>query len=182
MMPDIEICLREERRMWAALLEHDDGTPDFFDDLVRRTAPVVPDNRPFWPRWNSDSAFTPSMVVGEKYYGLTPDLAAGWREYRERWQRLLELNPRMAIADKLGDVSETHDFISFPTGWEHIVRDWVRAGMPDPAPFDDLNQIDTPAWRAEFMAAAKAAGPGWVFHADSRDVIFEWRWDDDMGN
>ena len=178
-MADIEICLAAERKMWAELLEHDDGTPDFFDDLVRRTAPVVPADRPFWPRWNADSAFTPSCAIGENYYGLTLELADGWQEYKARWQRLLDLNPRMMIADKLGDVSETHDFISFPSGWEHIIRDWVRKGMPEPRPFDDRNRIDTPSWRAEFMAAAQAAGKGWVFHADGPEVIFEWRWDDE---
>lgn len=177
-MTDTEKCLAAERRLWSALLEHDDGTPDFFDDLVRRTAPVVPDNRPFWPRWNADSSFTPSMAIGQKYYHLTPELAAGWREYRERWQRLLELNPRMKIADMMSDVSETHDSSSFPSGREHIIRDWVRAGMPDPRPFDDRNQIDAPKWRSEFMAAAQKAGPGWVFHADGPEVVFEWRWDD----
>ncbi|UYQ73458.1 hypothetical protein OF122_06800 [Pelagibacterium flavum] len=178
-MADIEICLAQERRQWSALLEIGDGTPDFFEVLVRKTAPVVPDDRPFWPRWNADSAFTPSMTIGEKYYGLTPELTDGWQEYKARWQRLLELNPRMKIADMLGDVSETHDSSSFPSGWEDVVRDWIRHGMPEPRPFDDRNRMDTPEWRAEFMSAAKAAGPGWVFHADGPEVVFEWRWDDE---
>lgn len=176
-MTDIEICLRNERWRWSALLENDDGTPYFFDDLARRTAPVVPDDRPFWPRWSADSAFTPSPDFN--YFSLPAALLDEWCVYGERWKRLLQLNPRMMIADKLSDVSETHDSLSFPSGWEHVVRDWVREDMPDPAPFDDRNRIDTSAWRQEFMAAAQKAGPGWVFHADCRDVIFEWRWDDD---
>lgn len=181
MMTDIEICLAQERHQWAALLEHDDGTPDFFDDLVRRTAPVVPDDRPFWPRWEANSAFTPSCWLGTDYFGLTPQLDDEWRQYESRWQRLLELNPRMKIADMLSDVSETHDSSSFPSGWEHVIRDWVRKGTPDPRPFDDRNQIDTPAWRQEFMAAAQKPGPGWVLHAHGPEVVFEWRWDNDMG-
>lgn len=176
-MTDIEICLAQERRRWSALLENDDGTPDFFDDLVRRTAPVVRENRPFWPRWEADSAFTPSMVIGEEYYGLTPELVSGWREYAARWKRLLEINPRMKIADMLSDVSETHDSSSFPSGWEHVIRNWVRSGMPDPRPFDDRNSIDTPEWRQEFLAAAQKAEPGWAFHADGPEVVFVWRWD-----
>lgn len=176
-MADVAICLFQERRLWSALIEHDDGTPAFFEDLVRGTAPFVPENRPFGPRWQANSAYTPSPDFN--YYRLPDDLLDEWRFYGERWQRLLELNPRMKIADMLSDVSETHDSSSFPSGWEHIIRDWVRNGMPDPRPFHDRNHIDTPSWRAEFMAAAQAAGPGWVFHADGPEVVFEWRWDDD---
>lgn len=179
MKADIEICIAQERRQWAALLENDDGTPDFFDDLVRRTAPIVPEKRVFWPRWEANSAFTPSCWAGTDYYGLTSELVDEWRVYAERWKRLLELNPRMKIADCMSDVSEGHYASSFPTGWEHAVRDWVRSGMTIEPTFylDDLTR--SPKWQAEFMVAAKAAGPGWVFHADGPDVIFEWRWDDD---
>lgn len=176
-MTNIEICLRNERRQWAELLEHDDGTPDFFDNLVLRTAAAVRENRMFWPRWEANSAFTPSPDFN--YFKLPAALLDEWRIYGERWKQLLDLNPRMMIADKLSDVSETHDFNSFPSGWEHVVRDWVRKGMPEPRPFDDRNGIDTPEWRDEFMAAAEQAEPGWVFHADGPDVIYVWTWRDD---
>lgn len=104
MMPDIEICLRRERQLWAALLEHDDGTPDFFEDLARKTVPVVPHHVPFWPRWNADSAFTPSCTIGEKYYSLPPWLAHLWREYRERWQRMFHADgPDVVFEWRLDD-------------------------------------------------------------------------------
>lgn len=180
-MADIEICLAAERKMWAALLEHDDGTPDFFDDLVRRTAAVVPRDRFFCPRWNADSAFTPSCWIGLNLnsYELPADLVDQWRVYGERWKRLLELNPRMKIADMLSDVSEGHDASSFPDGWEHWVRDWVRSGCTEEPSFYLGDLTGRRSWQAEFVNAAQAAGPGWVFYGDGPDVIYEWRWDDD---
>lgn len=180
-MADIEICLAAERRLWSALLEHDDGTPDFFDDLARRTAPVVPASRPFCPRWEANSAFTPSCWIGleRNYYGLPSELLDEWQEYRRRWHNLLDLNPRMRIAEMLGDVSEGHDSSSFPTGWEHNVRDWVRSGCRTEPPFFLDLQTRSPDFQARFVAAAQAAGKGWVFHADGPEVVYEWRWDDD---
>lgn len=180
-MTDIEICLAAERRLWSALLENDNGTPDFFDDLVRRTAPTVPGSRHFWPRWDANSAFTPSSWIGleHNYFGLPPELLEEWRTYRKRWHDLLELNPRMWIAEMLSDISEGHDSSSFPHGWEHHVQDWVRSGCrSEPSFFLDL-QTRGLGFQDRFMAAAKAAGKGWIYYVSGDDPRYEWRWDDD---
>lgn len=181
-MSEIDICLASERRQWIALLENDDGTPDFFDDLSRRTA-ALGQNRLgiFWPRWNANSAFTPSCGVnwGANLYDLPAGLLDEWRVYSERWEHLLDLNPRMRIADCMSDVSEDHDACSFPYGYEISVRDWVRSEMTIKPSFYLGDRSKPQVWREQFLSAAEKAGRGWVYAGGVNEVIYHWIWDDD---
>lgn len=166
----VERTIERERAQWSALIQVDDGTPEIWEDLVRRSAPFVHDY-PYTPRWEATSAFTPS--AHPTVYKLPPDLAAEWRAYHDRWERFLDLNPRARIAYMLGDCSESHNASSFPSGWEHVVQKWAMVGFPDPAPFYANSQIRSAAWKSQLLDAMRRAGPGWVYQ--NGDVNFEWR-------
>lgn len=171
MSATLERWLAYERRHWSALVQVDDGTPDAFEDLARRSeAAAVVSGRPWLPRWEADSAFNPASSPG--YYGLPDDLAAEWTDYAGRWERFLAANPRCRLASMLGEISEAHDASSFPTGWEEPIRAWVRSGFAGERPFHDGWSLDTPAWRAELARTAAEAGDGWVYDDDGRLV---WR-------
>lgn len=165
----IERCIAQERAQWSALVQVDDGTPAVWEDLVRRSAPLT--TRPFWPRLEATSAFTPSSLP--EYYALPAELTAEWAAYRDRWEKFLDLNPRARIADMMSDCSESHDASSFPYGWEEHIREWALAGFPDPPPFYANARIRSDAWKLKLTDAMKRAGDGWVYMTD--EVIFEWR-------
>src|SRR6218665_2605839 len=123
----------------------------------------------FMPRWEANSAFTPSGKPFDgrpDLYGLTEEQAAEWLAHARRWEAFLELNPKARIATMLSDVSESNDASSFPYGWEHVVRDWALAGFPEPKPFGDDHRIVTDAWKGQLLTAMRHAGQGWVFHGD----------------
>ena len=117
------------------------------------------------PKLEADSAFFWPPK------GIPPDLAAEWDRYPAAWEGFLDRNPRVRLAWIVGWVSETHYFCSWPTGWEDVIRDWVRAGMPDPRPFDDRIGIDTSEWRQRLREAADETGDGWVYYDD----VLVWR-------
>lgn len=170
-----EWSIQRERDLWSALIDHDDGTPAHWEQLVRRSAPHVT-RAPFFPRWQAGSAFTPS---GQRFnsqpdiYGLTDDLAEEWRGYAGRWEAFLDLNPKARIAAMLSDVSESHDASSFPYGWEQVVRGWAQDDFPDPKPFDDRLHIVTDAWKGQLRDAMQRAGAGWVVYGEAD--VYEWR-------
>lgn len=166
----VERTIARERAQWSALIAVDDGTPAFWEDLVRRTAPHVT-QFPYWPRWEATSAFTPSAVP--ELYKLPTDLAAEWQKYRVRWERFLDANPRARIADMLSDCSESNDASSFPSGWEHVIQKWAMDGFPTPAPFYADARIRSDAWKSKLTDAMRRAGDGWVYQDD--DVNYEWR-------
>ena len=165
-----EISIARERAQWSALVQVDDGTPTLWGDLVRRSVPHIKGGI-FLPRWEANSAFTPSAMPG--FHGLPDDLVAEWQGYRERWKRFLDLNPRARIAEMMSDCSESNDASSFPHGWEEKIQEWAVAGFPDPPPFFANSSIRSDAWKSQLTDAMRRAGPGWVYMND--DVIFEWR-------
>ena len=165
-----ELSIVRERAQWADLVQVDDGTPTLWEDLVRRSVPHIKGGV-FLPRWEANSAFTPSAMPD--FHGFPDDLEAEWQTYRERWEAFLDLNPRGRIATMLGDCSESENASSFPDGWEHIVHEWAIAGFPEPAPFYADTRIRSDAWKSQLLDAMRRAGPGWVYMND--DVKYVWR-------
>ena len=160
----------ERRRRWS-LVTLDDGTPDFFEDLARRSEPHIPDTHlPFLPKWNANSAFTPSSSV--EYFCLPEALSEEWLNYRTRWAIFLQANPRLRLAWLLGRISESHDATSWPYAWSTQVRDWVLSGFETPRPYNDHDRIDTPALRADLHAISRR---GWVVWADDDRYAWEPR-------
>jgi hypothetical protein len=166
-----ELSIIRERAQWIALIQVDDGTPAAWEDLIRRSVPHIKGGI-FLPRWEANSAFTPSSAM-PGFHGFPDDLEAEWQVYRARWDAFLELNPRARIADMLSDCSESNDASSFPSGWEHVIKAWAEAGFPEPAPFYANNRIWSSTWRAQLLDAMQRAGAGWVYQND--DVNYEWR-------
>lgn len=160
-MRDIEDWILYESSSYAALVTDDDGTPAIWADLVRRSAPEIGRRRPFNPYWSAYSAFTPSSIPD--YYGLPDELRAEWAAYAARWETFMDRNPRVRIAEMMSDISETYDSSSFPVGYEHLIRYWVKSGFTGEPPVTHLDKLATPEWKAQFADAAEAAGPGWVY-------------------
>lgn len=161
MSAHLEQRLADERRHWAALVDVDDGTPDHFEDLCRRSEAKVRPTLPFHPSMDPDSAWCPAS--GPEVWWLAGDLAAEWLAYRERWTEFTRRNPKVFIASALDAAGETHDYNGWPIGRELRIRDWVRSGFTEVRPFDDRMDIDTNEWRAGLTKASAAAGPGWVY-------------------
>ncbi|MCB8840238.1 hypothetical protein [Aurantimonas sp. VKM B-3413] len=155
-----------EVRFWRGLVTSpgDKAFLSTWADLVRRTAPHVTGRVVFLPRVEADSAFTPP----QPYLSMPAALEAEWQGYEAAWQGFLDRNPRARLAHFLGWISETNHAASWPTGWETAIRDWVRAGCPDPRPFDDRIGIGSPGWRRELVETAAAAGPGWPVEWNDR--------------
>lgn len=166
-----EHAIAHELARWSDIITNDDGTPAAWADLVRRSSPHVPPTRPWYPHLSALSAFTPSLLPG--YYQLPEDLQDEWTAYRQRWETFLERNPRCRIASSMSDISEAYDASSWPYGWEAEIAAWVRAGMPEPTDLPGVEHIRFPGWRAQLAAAAKKAGPGWVFYEDPGRYV--WR-------
>ncbi len=174
-MSRLERWIEFENRSWAALVTDAGDHAEYWADLVRRTAPHVIEGRPFAPRWEANSAFTPSTIT--TYY--LPDghpLAVEWAGYRDRWEAFLDRNPRCRIAVMMSDVSERYDACSFPYGYEHAVQTWVRSGFTAAPPVPYLEGLATPEWQARFAAAADAAPDGWVYYdGDGLEGRYVWR-------
>lgn len=170
MSATLERWLAWERAFWSDLVQHDDGTPDAFEDLARQSEPHVK-RMPWSPHWSSSSAFTPSR---EFDYGLPGDLVNEWESYARRWQRFLARNPRVRLADALVDISESHEGTSWPHGREDAIRAWVRSGFAGERPFHDGWRLDTPEWRQALAETARQAGNGWVYWDDAGSRLV-WR-------
>lgn len=170
MIDRLEEWIAFENRQWRDLVTTDDGTPAIWADLVRRSAPHVKPTWPYSPRWEANSAFTPSLLP--EYYGLPDDLAAEWAAYRDQWDRFLDLNPRCRIADMMSEISEANDSSSWPYGWEDDIQAWVRGGFrgPEMVPWDERIKAD--GWREQFADAATRAPDGWVYYEDG---VYSWR-------
>ncbi|WP_062112316.1 hypothetical protein [Aureimonas sp. AU40] len=169
MSADLETWLAGERRRRWALVTDDDGTIDAFDDLSRRSEPHVDAaGRPFLPRWNPHSAFTPTS--SPEYYALPDDLATEWQAYGTRWSMFMNRNPRVWLAWLLGQISETHESASWPFSWSLSIRDWVLSGYETERPFHDRDGVDCPEMREHLTRLAQI---GWVVW-DEADYRFEW--------
>lgn len=153
----LEAWLSDEYQRWWPLVTADDGTPDLFLDLVRRSEPHIESGKPFWPRWDADSAATPSSSID--LFALPEYLSEEWLAYRTRWFVFLQINPRLRLAWLLGQISQSHDGSSWPYGWSDRILDWVRSGFASDRPFDDRHGIDTSGMREVLRRLSE---DGWV--------------------
>jgi|GEM_PF-5915045 hypothetical protein len=176
-MSDLDRWIDYENRQWSALVTDDDGTPDLWSDLVRRTARHLLPKRPYRPRWEATSAFTPSSLP---LYFLADGhpLIDEWVAYRARWEAFLERNPRCRIADLMSLFSEVDDASSWPAGREERIRDWVRSTFELPAPMRDTERLPDD-WRKLIYLASLQAPDGWVYYEDhdlpSEGGRYVWR-------
>ena len=93
-----------------------------------------------------------------------------WVEWEGDYKNLAEHNPKLALYDMLSWISETHDFTSWPSNWEHRIRDWVDADCLAPMPFDDRLEIITSEFYAR-LRQARAQCRGWLYW-DGKTVKF----------
>ena len=163
------------------LVEQDGGAAGRLLDLYCDTSAALPEGN--WRKWNTvcrlspESAFNPACGKDNPVRKLLSEpIQKRWLEWRGRWERLLDNNPRLQLARHLGALGELHDHMSWPYGLEDLIEDWVTGAVTN-YPLDYRHEMVTPDLRAH-MAALRDRIGGWLHYSNSMGVVFlpraEW--------
>ena len=91
------------------------------------------------------------------------ELRDRWRAWQAEYIRLSERHPVLELRDAINAISESHDRSSWPTeAFERIIWAWMDAGDPTDVPFDDRDNIATPALHRRLRELRRAI-QGWLF-------------------
>jgi hypothetical protein len=90
------------------------------------------------------------------------ELISRWNSWGQRYELLVQCNPQIEMRDVIEACSETHDFTSWPQGWEADILRWILAGHWQSPPFDDRMKILDEAFFNRLRQLHRLCG-GWLF-------------------
>ena len=130
---------------------------DTYDALA---AAAVRDLLPFDPYPSASNFAVYDRGAGK---AVPDDLRERWRAWQAEYVRLSERHPALELRDAIHAISESHDRSSWPTeALERMIWRWVDAGDPTAVPFDDRDNIATPAFHSRLRELRRAIR-GWLF-------------------
>lgn len=107
-------------------------------DVARRAPPGAPVD------FDMD-AFSPLCPAfrDDRLEGLPLRVRTGWSVWPAVWEDLVRRNPRLALADAIGEVGMALDARRWPHGREAALRDWVDGGgVGLLSPDDEFRETD----------------------------------------
>jgi hypothetical protein len=166
---------------WSNFIEDDGGARRSFLDLAGRTFDELGDRRQTVTRRSSRSGEisreSPIIMFSFRAWpdcggfalnvaGLrsaaSPGLLAGWDAWRMGYADLEARNPRLALANDFQRMSESDLAMSWPSGKEEALQDWVDEGLWFEPPFRDSHGIVTPDFHTRLQSLRRRIA-GWLW-------------------
>lgn len=94
-----------------------------------------------------------------------------WARWSEEFEAIHERSPKWRLKRMIGEVSESHSFISWPNRWERSVWEYALSPTdPDPLPFDDRKGIMDSEFRQRLKALVQGCD-GFLYRCEETGQI-----------